>query len=70
MPNDEDPSYMMVCPYCGRVWMDPPCPECAREIKRNNQVVMMKEFLIQAIKYIPLKFYDLRYKIEKALLRH
>jgi hypothetical protein len=26
--------------------------------------------LIQAIKYIPLKFYDLRYKIEKALLRH
>lgn len=31
---------------------------------------MLKEFLIQTIKYIPFKFHDLRYKIEKALLRH
>jgi hypothetical protein len=70
MPNNEDPSYMMICPYCGRVWMDPPCPGCGRELVRNNQMVAIKGLLLMAIKYIPLKYYDLRDRIEKVLLRH
>ena len=55
-----------MCFICRRVTLDNDlCPDCKREVDRNNETVYLLTLLVECIKY-PLPVY-LRERIEKVL---